>query len=113
MAIGVPFERGRPKTGGRIKGSRNKYSQKFDDDLREVYDERGVDALRVCAVENPIQFLQLFDKRNPAEFEMERGAITHISDEILNVLINEAERRVAERRAAIESFAVGAPQTIN
>jgi hypothetical protein len=113
MSIGVPFQRGMQKIGGRIAGSRNKYSKKFDDDLRAVYDERGIDALRVCAVENPIQFLQLFDKRNPSEFETDKSALTSVSDEILNVLINEAERRVAERRAAIESFAVGAPETLN
>jgi hypothetical protein len=38
------FVKGMAKIGGRTAGSRNKYSKKFDDDLRAVYDERGIDA---------------------------------------------------------------------
>ena len=110
MAIGKPFSPGRDKTGGRTVGSRNKYSKAFDDDLRAVYAERGIGALRVAAVDHPVAFLQLFDKRNPAEFATDTSVLTNISDEVLSVLIEEAERRVARRRAAIEDFASGENQ---
>lgn len=44
---------------GRKLGSRNLLSTQFLDDLRTVWDESGIEALRRCATEEPVQFVRV------------------------------------------------------
>ena len=47
------FERGRPKSGGRAKGARNKISTAFLEALAKDFEEHGVDAIKIMRVEKP------------------------------------------------------------
>jgi hypothetical protein len=43
-----PFERGRPKTGGRAKGAKNRLSHAFLTALAEDFERHGVEALKIA-----------------------------------------------------------------
>ena len=47
MSFGIPFEPGRPKTGGRVKGTRNKISMSFLEALARDFAEFGEEAIRI------------------------------------------------------------------
>jgi hypothetical protein len=44
------FEKGRDKTGGRMTGTRNKFSKKFDDALLRDFEEHGANAIKIRAL---------------------------------------------------------------
>jgi hypothetical protein len=47
------------KTGnphGRPKGSRNKFSKRFFEDARDVWEEGGLEILKAAAIKNPVAF---------------------------------------------------------
>jgi hypothetical protein len=55
MSIGKPFLPGRAKTGGRIKGSRNRISEAFLKDLAAEWEASGPAALKIMAKEDPLR----------------------------------------------------------
>jgi hypothetical protein len=112
MAIGVPFERGRPKTGGRLKGSRNKISEAFLKDLAAEWEVSGPDALKVMAKEDPSGFVKVTAALLPKEFEITQTKLMEVSDDELDQLREHVRRRIEDRRAAIELAGSGeGPQT--
>ena len=44
------FEKGHPKTGGRVKGTRNKIADQFLKDLLEEWNVGGRDAMKIAPV---------------------------------------------------------------
>ena len=94
MAIGVPFERGRPKTGGRIKGSRNKISEAFLKDLAAEWEASGPAALKVMAKEEPGNFVKVVAALLPKEFEISDSRLKDMDDDELDLLITEVRARV-------------------
>lgn len=44
---------------GRPKGSRNRLSEQFLDDLVDAWDEHGTTALMTCATKEPVQFCKI------------------------------------------------------
>src|SRR5262249_52339096 len=63
------FEKGRQKTGGRISGTRNKFSKKFDDALLKDFEEHGEAAIKIARIERPTGYLKLIASRFPIEFQ--------------------------------------------
>src|SRR5262245_53578863 len=64
------FQPGRPKTGGRTKGTRNKLGSVFLEKLLKEFDEHGEEAIRICRVERPHEFLKIVASILPKEFEI-------------------------------------------
>ncbi len=62
------FQKGRDKTGGRVKGSRNKLSMAFVEALAKEFDEHGAEAIRIMRIENPSDFLKVIAAVIPKEF---------------------------------------------
>ena len=63
------FEKGREKTGGRVSGTRNRFSKKFDDALLRDFEEHGEGAIRIARIERPTEYLKLIASRLPIEFQ--------------------------------------------
>lgn len=59
------YEKGKPKTGGRGKGTRNKFSKRFDDDLRRDYLKHGKAAIETLRIEKPAEYVKLLAMRFP------------------------------------------------
>jgi len=67
------FEKGRDKTGGRAKGTRNKISEAFLKDLHAEWERSGPDTLKILAKEDPASFAKLALGTLPKEFSGETG----------------------------------------
>jgi hypothetical protein len=65
------FQKGREKTGGRAKGTRNKISEAFLKDLHAEWERSGPATLKILAVENPAAFAGLAAKVLPTAFDDE------------------------------------------
>jgi hypothetical protein len=94
MSIGKPFQLGRAKTGGRIKGSRNKISEAFLHDLAAEWETSGPGALKIMAKEDPSGFVKVTAALLPKEFEITDSRLNDMSDDELDLLINEVRARV-------------------
>jgi hypothetical protein len=110
---GKPFLPGRAKTGGRVKGSRNKICAKFIDDLQAEWEASGADALKIMAKEDPSGFVKVTAALLPKEFEITQTQLMDISDDELDALREHVRRRLEERRALIEHVGPGTPETLN
>ena len=91
----TPFELGRPKTGGRVKGARNKLSMAFVEALAKEFEEHGEEAIRICRVERPTEFIKIIASIMPKEFEITDNRLADINDGELDALIEYARRRLA------------------
>ena len=47
------FEKGKPKTGGRAKGARNKLSVAFLEAFAADFEEHGAEVIKIVRVEKP------------------------------------------------------------
>jgi hypothetical protein len=61
------FEKGQPKTGGRVKGSRNRLSWSFLNALADDFEQHGIETIRVCRVERPNEYLKIVAGLMPRE----------------------------------------------
>ncbi|AWM07636.1 hypothetical protein [Bradyrhizobium symbiodeficiens] len=55
---------------GRPKGARSKLGEAFLEDLRDVWDEMGIEALRRCAQEEPGQFVRVMASLMPRDYNI-------------------------------------------
>jgi hypothetical protein len=109
MGIGKPFEAGRSKTGGRVKGTRNTISEAFLKDLALEWEQSGPDALKVMAREEPGNFVKVVAALLPKELEISDNRLADLNDDELDNLINELRTRV--RTAIAEHVGSGAITT--
>jgi hypothetical protein len=91
------FERGRAKTGGRAKGARNKISTAFLEALAKDFEEHGETAIKIMRIERPAEYVKVIASILPKEFEITENRLMEIPDDELDILINYARRRLAER----------------
>ena len=99
---GKPFEPGREKTGGRLKGSRNKLTKKFVEALCDDFEQHGEEAIRITRVEHPEQYLRVIAAILPKELDINDNRLKEIPDDELDLLIELAKRRVAASRGTGE-----------
>jgi hypothetical protein len=95
------FQKGMAKTGGRAKGTRNKISQRFLEDLAAEWEVSGPDALKVMAKTDCPGFVKVVAALLPKEFEITETQLMAIPDEELDAFIEFARRRIAERALSI------------
>src|SRR5262249_11187924 len=72
------FEKGMKKTGGRAKGTRNKISEKFLQDLHAEWDAHGAETLKIMRVEEPGNFVKVVAAILPKEFEITQTQLMEI-----------------------------------
>jgi hypothetical protein len=88
------FKKGRAKTGGRANGTRNKLGSVFLEKLLQEFEEFGEEAIRICRVERPHEFLKIVASILPKEFEITDSRLHEISDDELDRLIELARRQL-------------------
>ena len=110
MSFGTPFQRGKPGGPGRPRGSRNKISAAFIEALSLEWEQSGAAALKVMSKEEPGNFVKVVAALLPKEFEITDSRLNELSDEELDVLINQLRGKL---RIAIEDVGGGEAPTIN
>ena len=81
------FIRGRPKTGGRAKGAKNRLSHAFLTALAEDFEQHGVETLQIARLERPVEYIKVVAGLMPKELEIMDSRLTDLSDEELDVFI--------------------------
>ena len=77
-----PGQSGNPN--GRPKGSRNKFSEEFLDDFREVWAEEGSNAIKTMAKDRPGDFVRVAAMLVPKELLLGKShPLSELSDEEL------------------------------
>ena len=83
--------------GGRAKGVKNKLSWAFLTDLLADYEAHGKDAIKICRIERPIEYIKMVAGLLPKEFEITNSRLHELSDEEIDVLIGEIRARIRGR----------------
>jgi len=91
------FEKGRPKSGGRAKGARNKLSAAFLEAFAADFEEHGADVIRIMRVESPTEYVKAAVHLMPKEFEITENRLMEIPDAELDSILEYLRRRIAER----------------
>ena len=105
------FEKGRPKTGGRAKGAKNRLSNAFLTALAEDFEHHGVEALKIARIEKPVEYIRIVAGLMPKEFEIMDSRLTDLTDEELDVFI--AKLRAQLRGAITPELGDGEGQALN
>jgi hypothetical protein len=92
----APFEKGMTKIGGRAKGVKNRLSHAFLTALAEDFEQHGVEAIKICRVERPNEYLRVIAHLMPKELEVTVGPLQEISDVELETLIEHARTRIID-----------------
>jgi hypothetical protein len=90
------WEKGRAKTGGRLKGVRNKISQAFLEALSKDFDEHGETAIQIMRVDQPAAYCKMLASILPQEFEITETKLQSIPDAELDILLSYAKRRITD-----------------
>src|SRR5262249_20305354 len=90
------FQPGQPKTGGRARGVKNRLSHAFLTALAEDFEQHGVEAIRICRVERPNEYLRVIAHLMPKELEVTVGPLQEISDVELEKLIEHARTKLID-----------------
>lgn len=71
----------KPGNPGRPKGSRNKLAQKYTDDLLEVWQEKGIEAIKALA---PVDLVRAVGATLPKEQNIRIGDLDELTDDQLS-----------------------------
>ena len=103
------FEKGRPKTGGRAKGAKNRLSHAFLTALAEDFEQHGVETLKIARMERPVEYIRIVAGLMPKELEIMDSRLSDLSDEELDVFI--AKLRAQLPGPAVEDVGDGENST--
>jgi hypothetical protein len=92
----APFEKGMPKIGGRAKGVKNRLSHAFLTALAEDFEQYGVEAIKICRVERPNEYLRVIAHLMPKELEVTVGPLQELTDDELEKLIADARGKLID-----------------
>jgi len=88
------FEKGRPKTGGRRKGSRDRIATALLEIIAKDFEEFGAEAVVIARKERPVEYLRVVASLLPKEFEITTNNVAHeLSDDEINALIEHARKQ--------------------
>src|SRR5215813_12868883 len=105
------FEKGRPKTGGRTKGAKNRLSHAFLTALAEDFEQHGIETLKIARIERPVEYIKVVAGLMPKEFEIMDSRLADLSDEELDVFI--AKLRAQLRSPVATDVGSGEEPTLN
>ena len=97
-----PGQSGNPN--GRPKGSRNKFSEEFLDDFREVWAEEGSNAITTMAKNRPGDFVRVAAMLVPKELLLGRSySLADLSDDELVALIEALDVQIAAHGGEVDA----------
>jgi hypothetical protein len=104
------FEPGNPG-GGRPRGAKNRLHRAFVEALHADFEEHGPEAIRICRMEDPTNYLRVIASILPGELSIETAAVDLTYDE-LEALIQRTEMLAALTpepllRACTHKIAIG------
>ena len=105
------FEKGRPKTGGRAKGAKNRLSHAFLTALAEDFEQFGAETLKIARMEKPVEYIRIVAGLMPKELEIMDSRVSDLSDEELDVFI--AKLRAQLRSPLVADVGSGEEPTLN
>jgi hypothetical protein len=79
----------------RDKGARNRIGTVFLEELAKDFEAHGVDAIKICRIERPTEYLKIVASTLPKEFEITDSRLEEISDNELDDLIQLARQQRA------------------
>jgi hypothetical protein len=97
MSFAPPFEPGRAKTGGRTRGVKNRLSHAFLQALADDFEKHGREAIMICRVEKPNEYLRVIAHLMPRELEISHNPIEVISDDELIAYIEHIRLQLGGR----------------
>jgi hypothetical protein len=99
------FQPGQPKTGGRAKGIRNRLSHTFLEALQKDFAEHGEEAIRICRIEKPNEYVKIVAGLMPRELDITNNTLTEIDDTQLVEFIEFVRVQLGERAGRLASRA--------
>lgn len=96
------FQPGQPKQGGRARGVKNRLSYAFMTALVEDFEQHGADAIKICRVERPNEYLRVIAHLMPKELDITTSHIQEISDDDLTGYIEYIRLQLAGRLDRVE-----------
>src|SRR3974390_1112865 len=105
------FEKGRPKTGDRAKGAKNRLSHAFLTALAEDFEQFGAETLKIARMEKPVEYIRIVAGLMPKELEIMDSRVSDLSDEELDVFI--AKLRAQLRSPLVADVGSGEEPTLN
>jgi hypothetical protein len=104
------FQKGQPKIGGRVKGVKNRLSHAFITALVEDFEQHGIEAIRICRVEKPNEYLRVVASLMLREIEFTDNTLADISDDQLFQYLEYARRELEQRSRSLTG---GTEETLN
>jgi hypothetical protein len=89
--------------GGRSKGVKNRLSHAFLTALVEDFEQHGEEAIKICRVEKPNEYLRVIAHLMPRELEINHNPIEVISDDELITYIEHIRFQLEGRAERIAS----------
>jgi hypothetical protein len=101
------FEKGhKPLPGsGRAKGVKNRLSHAFLTALVEDFEQHGAEAIKICRVERPNEYVKIVAGLMPRELDITNNTLTDIDDSQLVEFIEYIRLQLGERTQRIASRA--------
>jgi len=105
MPLFQPGRSGNPS--GRAKGARNKISTSFLEALAADFEEHGAAAIKLMRIEKPAEYVKVVASVLPKEFEITENRLMEIDDDTLDIMLDYARRRLADRLDRGEATPLG------
>ena len=103
MALFLPGQ-AKPLGSGRAKGIRNRLSHTFLEALQKDFAEHGEEAIRICRIERPSEYVKIVAGLMPRELDITNNTLTEIDDtqlvefiEYIRLTLGERAQRIASR----------------
>jgi hypothetical protein len=87
-----------PGHTGRPKGTRNKLTSKFLEDLLADWQENGTAAIRICRIEDPVAYCKLVAGTLPRDLHIETTAVAELAEDELDRMIETLRERALTAR---------------
>jgi hypothetical protein len=91
MTAFQPSNRANP--AGKPKGVKNRLNWAFVTALMEDFEQHGIEAIRICRIERPSDYVEIVAGLMPKEFSIEDNRLAELGDEELDAVIAFARKQ--------------------
>jgi hypothetical protein len=91
----------RANPAGKPKGAKNRLNLSFLTALAEDFEQHGIEAIRICRIERPSDYVKIVAGLMPKEFTFEDNRLGDLSDDELDAVIAYARHRLTAKRELV------------